>query len=269
MDKLQKHMRMDIKNNKDLTVERHIVYSSHILHWHSFFEVEIILDGKGVTAVNGKDFRIPEYNVFLISSTDLHDFNVSETTHLINISFDRDMICDADIERIIFSNGKKAYSFTETELSRIVSAAELLEYECERDGELKKELLHYILTEIFRKDAHRNVPEISLEHSRGLRDALVYIELHFRESITLSDVAAKAGYSPAYFSELFRSATGKTYVEEVTGLRLNHARAMLSNGFSVSDACFSSGFGSLSNFLEVFKRKYGISPSEYKKTATK
>ena len=269
MDNLQKHERKNITDNKSLTVEHHTVYSTHPLHWHSFFEVEIILDGKGTTSVNGKSYNVPDYNVFLISSTDLHDFNVTETTHIINISFDRDMICDADIERIIFSNGKKSYSFSESELSRIVSASELLEYECECDGELKKELLHYVLTEIFRKDSPKKSSEISLERSRGLRDALVYIELHFRESITLSDVAARAGYSPAYFSELFRSATGKTFIEEITGLRLNHARTMLANGFSVSDACFSSGFGSLTNFLEVFKKNYGVSPCQYKKSTKK
>ena len=95
------------------------------------------------------------------------------------------------------------------------------------------------------------------------------MEMHFAEKITLDDVAAEAGYHPTYFSELFKKVTGETYIDMLTRLRLGHAKSMLANGFSVSDACFGSGFGSLSNFLELFKRNCKITPSEYRKNALK
>ena len=85
------------------------------------------------------------------------------------------------------------------------------------------------------------------------------------KKITLEDISAAAGYHPTYFSELFAKITGETYSNMLTNLRIGHAKSMLANGFSVSDACFLSGFGSLSNFLEIFKKKCKMSPREYKK----
>ena len=87
--------------------------------------------------------------------------------------------------------------------------------------------------------------------------------MHFAEKITLETVAAVAGYNAAYFSALFSRLTGETYIEALSRIRLGHAKSMLASGFSVSDACFMSGFGSLSNFFTAFKKKYGVSPKEY------
>ena len=92
--------------------------------------------------------------------------------------------------------------------------------------------------------------------------------MHFAEKITLESVATVAGYNAAYFSDLFSRLTGETYIEALSRIRLGHAKSMLAGGFSVSDACFMSGFGSLSNFLDVFKKHYKISPHEYKKRAS-
>ena len=91
------------------------------------------------------------------------------------------------------------------------------------------------------------------------------MELHFKERVTLSDLAAEAGYHPTYFSELFKKTTGETYIEKLTKLRIGHARTMLASGFSVFDACFLSGFGSLSGFAAAFKKACNMSPREYKK----
>ena len=85
----------------------------------------------------------------------------------------------------------------------------------------------------------------------------------------VDEVAAAAGYHPTYFSQLFSAVTGETYIDMLTRLRLGHAKSMLANGFSVSDSCFQSGFGSLSNFLEIFKRKCKTTPNEYRKKALK
>ena len=96
-----------------------------------------------------------------------------------------------------------------------------------------------------------------------------FIEAHYAEKITLDDVAAAAGYHPTYFSELFARVTGETYIDMLTRLRLGHAKSMLANDFTVSEACFRSGFGSLSNFLETFKKNCGTTPSTYRKMHSK
>jgi AraC-like DNA-binding protein len=64
------------------------------------------------------------------------------------------------------------------------------------------------------------------------------------EDITLEEVSRRVGYSTSYFSRIFKIATGQSYVDTITDLRLSNARTLLSNGYSVSESCFSSGFAS-------------------------
>ena len=72
MDKLQKIKRLNIDNGKHVTVETHTVESEHPIHWHSFFEIEIILSGEGSYVLNDISYDISEYNMFFLSSTDFH-----------------------------------------------------------------------------------------------------------------------------------------------------------------------------------------------------
>ena len=68
---------------------------------------------------------------------------------------------------------------------------------------------------------------------------------------------------------MFHRATGESYLEALTRLRLGYARSLLAGGFSVSDACHLSGFGSLSAFGNAFRRHMGISAAAYRKSCGK
>jgi AraC-like DNA-binding protein len=195
---------------------------------------------------------------------DFHNFAATDTIELINISFDRDAISDSEVSALFYARTEKGYKLSSDEMRRLIYTAELLEYECEINGDSQKQILEYLLKLIFRKNGCENMIDDKSRYSHAIREALLYIEQHFRENITLADVAKHVGYAPAYFSRLFKDTTGQSYIEALTSLRLSSASALLSNGYSVADACFSSGFGSLSAFFDVFKRKFGVSPSRYK-----
>ena len=101
------------------------------------------------------------------------------------------------------------------------------------------------------------------EHLSGIQKAILYLEMHFKENISLPALAKEAGFNPTYFSELFRRTTGQSYKQRLTELRIRYAKMLLKNGISISRACCESGFGSLSNFTAVFKQTYGITPRQY------
>ena len=95
----------------------------------------------------------------------------------------------------------------------------------------------------------------------GVTDALC-------ENIGALALAKEAGFHAMYFSSIFKRATGESYVQRLNHLRLEYAATLLANNYSVSYACFESGFGSLSNFFTAFKKKYGMGPREYAKEKT-
>ena len=264
MSNTRHYERLKIEQGKHLTVAKHVVPSDHPVHWHRYFEIEIVLSGAGKHVINDVDYDTREYNMFFMNPTDFHHVRVTEPMEVMNISFDEDMIDDSDMGRLTSLDAERAYSLTPDEYRRIVMAAELLKYEYEAGSESCRLLLRYIQNCILQGRRKPTLQKPRVEHSHGVKKAIVYMEIHFREDISLSKVAADIGYHPAYFSELFKRTTGETFMEYLVKLRIGYARSMLAGGFSVSDACFLSGFGSLSSFSATFKKHCGVSPGAYK-----
>lgn len=269
MEKLEKHIRLQAQNFIDtpnnILVEKHIT-DSFPLHWHNYFEIEIIIGGKGKQIINGCEYEISAGDAYILTTVDFHEIIAVEPIKLINISFTEEYMPQGVLSYLSNVKNAKVYHLTEKELNRITSACELLEDECKSDGPCIKQLCEYILNHILHSNGEKTPPINNTEDFTGIKKALLYIEIHFREKITLPQLAEIAGFNPTYFSELFRKVTGETYIEKLKSLRIGYAGTLLSNGCSVADACFTSGFGSLSNFLSAFKAKYGVTPSEYRKS---
>ena len=94
-----------------------------------------------------------------------------------------------------------------------------------------------------------------------------YINEHFRQQITANDIAAAAGFSPNYLSRKFREAAGTGVHDYLVFIRLrNAAFELISTDDSVTDIALRCGFSDSNYFKDVFKKKYGMTPREYRKT---
>ncbi len=257
-----------ILNEDHISVTTHHSKGFHT-HWHTFFEMEIITSGKGIHNLNGVQSEIKKGSIYLLGPTDFHGFYAPSSISIINISFDEEMLTDDVLSFLISSAPKKAYDLDKDDYNRIIMATKLLQHECESGGRCKKELCQYILSFFTRNMNIENLDFINHAQLSGIRKSILYLEMHFREKLTLQTLAKQAGFNPTYFSELFKKVTGETYVERLNTLRSGYAAMLLSEGFPVNEACFMSGFGSLSNFLSVFKSKFGSTPSQYRAEQSK
>jgi AraC-like DNA-binding protein len=94
-----------------------------------------------------------------------------------------------------------------------------------------------------------------------------YVEAHFDEAIVLAQVVRHVGVSRFYFCKLFKKATGMTFTEHVSRLRLEKAKAMLVDPAArISEVAFAAGFGSIPQFNSVFKRYVGTAPTQYRQS---
>lgn len=97
-----------------------------------------------------------------------------------------------------------------------------------------------------------------------------YIELHYMENLYLDHMAEVLDTSPKYFSNYFKKTFGVNYVEYLNKVRLSHAREYLRNtDLSIAKIGEMTGYSNSSTFTTTFKRYYGVSPSEYRKTSGK
>lgn len=96
-------------------------------------------------------------------------------------------------------------------------------------------------------------------------EIITYINEHFREDISVDDLAKKAGLSQYHFIRTFKKETGFTPHEYIINIRITTAKYLLKNsGMSVKDICFDSGFSSESVFCSAFKRHQGMTPVQYR-----
>lgn len=267
-DKLLRLKADDKIGNRHIAVDRHFSLD-YPQHWHNYFEIEVIVKGAGMYIFNGTAYPIGKGDAFLLTPVDFHEIKASSPIELINISFDEVWLSESMRTVLYTTDFAKKRRFDGDDYQRLVMAAELLRFECEADAPCIHQLLDYLLSRFILRDGNQADSFANQAHLTGVQKAAAYIELHFREKVTLEQLSAISGYNPTYFSELFRKFTGETYLERLTSLRINYAKALLATGLSVTDTCFASGFGSLSNFLAVFKAKCGMPPSEYRRKCKK
>jgi AraC-like DNA-binding protein len=95
-----------------------------------------------------------------------------------------------------------------------------------------------------------------------------HVEQHFKEKIDTQLIAMKSNLSVPAFCRYFKKATKLTYTEFVNQYRITYAKKLLLQNHNVTEACFESGFESLSYFNRAFKKITGVSPSFFKKNTT-
>lgn len=86
---------------------------------------------------------------------------------------------------------------------------------------------------------------------------------HYRERITLRQVALVAGLSESYLCALFRRYFGASPIEYQITIRLQKAKLLLAQDKSVSSTAEEVGFSSIHYFSRVFKRSEGIGPRDF------
>lgn len=99
-----------------------------------------------------------------------------------------------------------------------------------------------------------------------IRLAKSYIEENFHTPLTLEEVASKVGLSASYFSTSFKKHEGQSFVEYLTGIRIEAAKTLLrATNDTTAAVAAAVGYPDDKYFLKVFKKNTGIRPNEYRR----
>ncbi|WP_018754344.1 response regulator transcription factor [Paenibacillus terrigena] len=122
--------------------------------------------------------------------------------------------------------------------------------------------------------AERTYVELAIQHIREEREqrtwsvidnAVTFIQERFREELSLEDVAEHVHLNPHYFSKVFKQQTGETFIDYVTRLRIDKAKALIGEGqLSLKEVCYLVGYKDPNYFSRVFKKVAKVSPTEYR-----
>lgn len=93
-----------------------------------------------------------------------------------------------------------------------------------------------------------------------------YIDANYqRYDLSHNEVAEVAQVNPGHLSKLFRNKFGVTYIEYLISVRMEKAAELLANkNILIEDVARVVGYDNVASFRKMFKRKYGVSPAEYR-----
>lgn len=111
------------------------------------------------------------------------------------------------------------------------------------------------------------LPVIALNEScidERLVEMMNYMQSNY-QSVTLEDMAAQFHLSEPYISKYIHEKSGKTFVEQLTNIRMKKARTLLKNGnMTVENIAISVGYPNVEHFNRTFKKLYQITPVQFR-----
>lgn len=101
-------------------------------------------------------------------------------------------------------------------------------------------------------------------------EILEYLDNNYDEKITVNTLAERSFYNPSYFSRIFSETFGMSITEYIKEKRFEKACELLSDtDLSVEDIATKSGYRDSGAIFKHFKKKLGITPTEYRKSKNK
>jgi len=112
------------------------------------------------------------------------------------------------------------------------------------------------------------VEKLHMDHEDSLvRRLCQYVLLHSDEKTSLESAAAELGFSSSHLGRLFKQKTGEGFIEYVTKVKMERAKALLKTGkyknYEISNIL---GYSEVDYFSCLFKKYAGITPTDYRQS---
>ena len=235
----------------------------------------LVVRGKVRLEAGGTEYDLNEGGLAVIGNMEIFSMESDGSSMILSLQFPREYLADVFEEalkrRILFvSPGGFPEDSGDTALRRLAADIAFCAMRKAPGYELKVqaeifELFHCILTGIAGRESS-GVPGNSGSDSR-LSTVLADMNQNFRYNLTLQEEAGKEFLSPQYLSRLFKEQMGVTFLEYLNGLSLAEAeKALIRSEEGIARIAMDSGFPSEKAFSRQFRKKYGVTPSEYRRT---
>ena len=238
------------------------------LHSHEFYELELTLKGETEEYINGEKYIKKRGSVSILTPADFHSYEVKDEISVGVVMFTEKCIPVGVVSQLFGRNTRRSVVLSEEKTATLEKLFSVLDSVKDYDNEFKDTLIKRIMESlllIILKEYSAKGHNIKSSKQSDIEKAIQYIDLHFRDNPSVSDVAELVGKSPDYFSKYFKKHTGFGYSEYLNKRKTECAEVLLKiSDMSVTEICFNSGFESISNFLRVFKAFTGINPTTYR-----
>ncbi len=256
-------------------------------------KLEFKVDGEKITAVAPSFLCFDELeNPVLVSKSKAHYTCVYFHPKFLNINMTFELLRSSKYGDIATTHDMfmlkpfidKAYviAIAETQVEKIEQSADYMLEELteQRDWYWSCRGRSYFMEIIIALERMYGLIGYGLTHQKSdnapiiknpkLRDAVLYIESHYGDSITLSDISANAGINHTTLTALMKEELGCTAIEYLMQYRITIAKKQLAfTDVPIKDVANMVGFKTVQHFNRIFKEIAGTTPAEFRKVVVK
>ena len=256
----------ELLEGEDIHVHRRFGDTSYRSHWHTYYEIVLYLNCRGKCILNGENYEIKGDCIYFLTPQDFHKINTeyNENSQSVIISFSEKSIENSTLYKL-FSGPRILYDVPDELSKKIIEMHSRFNGKGLYFKEYLKSLLNCILLDIA---SDSNEIAGNSEHlSPAIHSIITYMHQTPNSGISLKDAAKKVGLTPTYFSSLFHSEVGQSFMSYKSGIQLAYSKRLLEETeLSVLEVALECGYGSVSQFHRAFKNLTGITPKEYRNT---
>lgn len=254
------------------------------IHYHSLIEISLILHGSGKYKVNNNIYEINEGDIFFFRPNEAHCItDIDESgMELLNLHI-APYYLYTNLQNALNTNYIKllASSFrlisnkindtlNNEEINKIKSLILSIKYEFENQQSdyitLVNNYISAILILFSRKYNKQRFSQKEKQGYQKLLQTIKYIDLHFKENITLDLLAQNVAYSRCYFSSIFKKCMGMSVWDYICIKRIEEALSLIkTTDKNILDIALECGFNNTVNFNKIFKKYTNLLPSAIRK----
>jgi len=233
-----------------------------------------VVEGNFMVSMDGKDYHLQESDILIINRNTIYSISGDSNNVLVSLSITNHffkMQYEAYYHYIFECFSKNSDTGREevlAQLRRLLAKIVISHSQKSEDSSVSVQSDLYQILLMMIRFFKKSIPyqeQIELEDERITR-ILNYIEHHYGEPLSLTDMANQEFLSPSYFSRYFKQFVGINFSKYLTSVRLKHSKEDLVHS---SDSLFQiasrNGFTTAKQFALAFKSIYQQTPANYRK----
>ena len=241
-------------------------------HHRNFFELTIVTGGRGIITTNGRSCPVESGDIYLSFPYENHNLYTAEGEKFEYdfLAFTAGECFEEELREItLTSYSADSRIIRDERIAYLVALAitefpERRPYSRELLTSLFSEIVIYVIRDF--ESGERATANVS-DGEIFCQQLMAYIDTHIYTLTSLAELGDEFNYNYSYLSDIFRRTTGTTLAEYHRTRRLETAKVLLEEGKkSIGDISDMLGYSSPFAFSAAFKKRYGKSPKNYKKT---
>lgn len=238
-------------------------------HWHRSLELFFVQEGCITFYMNNREIPLYPGDFVIVNSNEVHsiDAPLPNTTIVVQIPMEA---FEGYIDPDVFVTFEKQDDALNETIKQIILSM-YYDYEQKEYGYRLKvkslflKLLHILLTKCKRDGENQEVIRVKKQLDR-LSQVTQYMREHYREDISLVEVAQHFGFTPTYLSRIFHMYVNVNYRTYLLDIRVQNAvREMMNTDHSLIQIAMDHGFPDPRSFTSAFQKRYECKPSVYRK----